>query len=162
MIRAARPDDAPAILAFWNPLIRETLVTFNPTEKTETELRATIEAKPLAGQAFLVAEVDGAILGFVTYGQFRAGAGYGRAMEHTIILAPAAQGKGVGRALMAAAEDHARRQGYHIMVAAVSGGNPQGRAFHAALGYAEVGVIPEAGWKFDCYWDLVLMQKVLT
>lgn len=162
MIRPARPEDAAAILEFWNPLIRDTLVTFNPVEKTEAELRETITAKPLSGHAFLVAEEDGAILGFASYGQFRAGLGYARAMEHTIILAPGAKGKGVGRALMAAIEDHARAKGYHTMVAGVSGGNPQGRAFHAAIGYAEVGVIPESGFKFGRYWDLVLMQKVLS
>lgn len=162
MIRPARPDDAPAILEFWNPVIRDTLVTFHATEKTEAELRETIAAKPLAGHAFFVAEEDGAILGFASYGQFRAGPGYAKAMEHTIILSPAARGKGVGRALMAAIEDHARAQGYHTMVAAVSGGNPQGRAFHAALGYREAGILPDSGWKFGRYWDLVLMQKVLS
>ncbi|WP_028030302.1 GNAT family N-acetyltransferase [Gemmobacter nectariphilus] len=162
MIRPARPEDAAQILKFWNPLIRDTLVTFNPVEKTEAELRETIAAKPLAGHAFLVAEEDGQILGFASYGQFRAGPGYARAMEHTIILATAAHGRGIGRALMTAIEDDARAKGYHTMVAGVSGGNPQGRAFHAAIGYAEVGVIPESGWKFGRYWDLVLMQKVLA
>lgn len=162
MIRPARPEDATQILTFWNPLIRDTLVTFNPVEKTEAELREMIVAKPLAGHAFLVAEEDGQILGFASYGQFRAGPGYARAMEHTIILAPAAHGLGIGRALMTAIEDDARAKGYHTMVAGVSGGNPQGRAFHAAIGYAEVGVIPESGWKFGRYWDLVLMQKVLA
>lgn len=161
MIRPARPDDAAAIVAFWNPLIRDTLVTFNPMEKTEAEVAESIRAKAEAGHAFLVAE-DGGILGFASYGQFRAGPGYARAMEHTIILAPPAQGRGVGRALMAGIEDHARGRGYHSMIAGVSGGNPAGRAFHAALGYAEVAVVPQVGWKFGQFWDLVLMQKLLT
>lgn len=161
MIRPARPEDAPAIVAFWNPLIRETLVTFNPQEKTEAEVADSIRAKAAAGHGFLVAD-DGGVSGFASYGQFRAGAGYGRTMEHTIILAPAAHGRGVGRALMAAIEDHARARGTHSMIAGVSGGNPQGRAFHAALGYSEVAVVPQVGWKFGQVWDLVLMQKLLT
>ena len=52
--------------------------------------------------------------------------------------------------------------GHHVMMAGVSGGNPEGRAFHAAIGYRLVGTIPEAGWKFGRYWDLWLMQKILS
>lgn len=161
IIRPARPEDAGAIIAFWNPLIRDTLVTFNPVEKTEAEVADSIRAKAAAGHGFFVAE-DAGILGFASYGQFRAGMGYAKAMEHTIILAPEGRGRGVGRALMAAIEDHARAQGYHSMIAGVSGGNPEGRAFHAAIGYAELAVVPQVGWKFGRFWDLVLMQKLLA
>lgn len=161
MIRPARPEDAPAIVAFWNPLIRDTLVTFNPLEKTAAEVAESIRAKAEAGHAFLVAD-EGAVLGFASYGQFRAGSGYARAMEHTIILSAQAQGRGVGRALMAGIEADARAKGYHSMIAGVSGGNPAGRAFHAALGYREVAVVPQVGWKFGQFWHLVLMQKLLT
>lgn len=161
IIRPARPEDAGAIIAFWNPLIRDTMVTFNPVQKTEAEVADSIRAKAAAGHGFFVAE-DGGILGFASYGQFRAGMGYAKAMEHTIILSPEGRGSGVGRALMAAIEDHARAQGYHSMIAGVSGGNPEGRAFHAAIGYAEVAVIPQVGWKFGRFWDLVLMQKLLA
>lgn len=162
MIRPARASDAAAIAAFWNPQIRDTLITFTTLEKTEADLIAMIAGKAAEGYAFFVAEEAGAVLGFASYGPFRSGPGYRRACEHTIILAPEAKGRGLGRRLMEAIEDHARAAGRHIMVAAVSGGNPPGRAFHAALGYREVGVLPEAGWKFERYWDLVLMQKILN
>lgn len=165
MIRPARPDDAAAIVAFWNPLIRDTLVTFNPVTKSVDEVARSITEKAAAGHGFLVAEDDaaeGVILGFASYGQFRAGAGYARSMEHTIILAPLAHGRGIGRALMAGLEAHARSGGVRAMIAGVSGGNPQGRAFHAAIGYREVAIVPQVGWKFGRYWDLVLMQKLLS
>lgn len=162
-IRPARPEDAEAILAFWNPFIRDTTITFQPLEKTLPEVRQLILDKPKQGFAFLVAEDEaGAILGFVSYGQFRAGLGYRTAMEHTVILSPQAHGKGIARALMTALEDHARAQGYRIMVGAVSGENSAGLAFHKAIGYTEVGRLPQAGFKFDRYIDLVLVQKILS
>lgn len=156
MIRPATAADAPAIAAFWDPLIRDTLVTFNPVEKTEAEIATLIATR----EGFLVAD-EGDILGFATYAQFRGGLGYAFAQEHTIILAPAGQGRGLGRALMAALADRARAHGHHILIAGVSGSNPAGVAFHAALGFAEVGRVAQAGWKFGRWHDLVLMQKML-
>jgi len=157
MIRPALATDAAAIADFWNPFIRDTVVTFNPVEKSSAEVAAMIAGR----EVFLVAEEGGVVLGFATYGQFRGGLGYAFAQEHTIILAPQAKGRGLGRRLMQALEAAARAQGHHIMVGGVSGSNPAGIAFHAALGYAEVGRVREAGWKFGRWHDLVLMQKIL-
>ena len=161
MIRPATAADCAAIAAIWNPVIRDTLVTFTTAEKTVEGLAETLSEKAAAGHAFLVAEDAGGLAGFATYGQFRAGPGYARTMEHSVILAPAARGRGLGRALMAALEDQAAAGGAHSIFAGVSGANPEGRAFHAALGYCEVAVLPEVGFKFGRWLDLVLMQKIL-
>ena len=162
MIRPTCPADLEPIRAFWNPLIRDTLVTFSSEEKTAEGLRALYEARLAAGHGWFTALVDGQPAGFASYGQFRAGNGYAHTLEHTILLSDAARGRGLGRALMAAVEDHARAAGAHVMVAGVSGGNPAGRAFHAALGYQPAGTVAQAGWKFGRWWDLWLMQKILT
>ncbi|OYU18371.1 MAG: GNAT family N-acetyltransferase [Rhodobacteraceae bacterium PARR1] len=161
MIRAAIATDATAIAAVWNPFIRNTAVTFNPVEKSPAEIAAMIHDRQAAGHGFLVAEHQGLVAGFASYAQFRSGAGYARTMEHTIILSPDAQGRGLGRALITALEDHARAAGIHSLIAGVSAENPAGRAFHAAIGYAEVAVLPQVGHKFGRWMDLVLMQKIL-
>ncbi|MCR8722973.1 GNAT family N-acetyltransferase [Frigidibacter sp. ROC022] len=161
MIRPARAEDVPALLALWNPVIRDTIVTFSSEEKTADSLSAMIAARHAAGRAFFVAEVDGVAQGLATYDQFRGGNGYAHAMEHTVILADAARGRGLGRALVAAVEDHARAAGHHAMMAGVSAENAAGVAFHGRLGYREVGRLPEVGRKFGRWLDLVLMQKLL-
>ena len=56
----------------------------------------------------------------------------------------------------------ASRSGAHQMIAGVSGENAQGRAFHERLGYRVIAIVPEAGFKFGRFMDLVLMQKFLT
>lgn len=162
MIRPATPDDAAAILAIWNWIIRDTTITFNPVEKSLDDIRAFLAEKADQGYGVFVAERDGAVQGYASYGQFRAGAGYAHSFEHSIALRPGGQGRGLGRALMAAVEDHARARGGHSIFAGVSGENPQGRAFHAALGFREVAVLPQVGFKFGRWLDLVLMQKFLT
>lgn len=160
IIRPALPADIPAILDLWNPFIRDTMVTFSSEEKTADSLSDMIAARRRAGQEFFLAE-DGALFGIATYAQFRGGNGYAHAMEHTIILSHEAKGKGVGRALMTHLENHARAGGAHTLFAGVSSGNPDGVAFHEKIGFTVVARIPEVGRKFDRWWDLVLMQKIL-
>ncbi|WP_421701173.1 GNAT family N-acetyltransferase [Aliiroseovarius sp.] len=157
MIRTATPDDAPGIQTLWNLAIRDTLITFNSVEKTLDEVQAAITDH----DAFLVAEDGGQILGYAAFGPFRAGIGYVPTKEHSIMLAPNARGRGVGRALMTRLEDTARTQGVHSLIAGVSGSNPGAEEFHAALGFNKVAVVPEVGFKFDRWHDLVLMQKFL-
>lgn len=161
MIRRATPADAAAIAAIWNPYIRDTLVTFNAAEKPPDEVAAMIRARDAAGFATFVAEGAAGLEGFASYAQFRAGVGYARSMEHTILLAPGAGGRGTGRALMAALGDHARAGGAHCLFAGVSAENPAGRAFHAAIGFSEVALLREVGFKGGRHLDLVLMQKFL-
>lgn len=157
IVRPARAEDADAIVAIQNPVIRDTAITFNSKEKTPDDIREAIRDLP----CFLVAEDEGRLLGFISYLQFRRGVGYARAMEHTIVMAPEARGQGAGRALMTAAEDHARRAGIGSLWAGVSGENPSGVAFHARLGYEEIARLPKVGFKFDRWMDLVLMRKWL-
>lgn len=163
MIRLARAQDAAGLAVLWNPWIRETVITFNAVEKTAQDIAQMIEDRNSAGHAVFVAQTDAqTLLGFATYAQFRAGVGYATCMEHTIVLAPGARGKGTGRALLAAVETHARDHGAHQMIAGITAENAAARAFHAALGYAQIAIVPQAGFKFGRYHDLVLMQKFLT
>ncbi|HEY6918550.1 MAG TPA: GNAT family N-acetyltransferase [Tabrizicola sp.] len=161
MIRPARAEDAASLAALLNHWIEKTAVTFNPVPKTKADILAMIADKATAGHAFLVAEDAGRVIGQASYGQFRGGQGYRTCMEHSISLLPGTPRTGLGRALMTAIEDHARLGGAHQMIAGVSGENPDGRAFHARMGYREIAIIPEAGFKFGRYMDLVLMQKFL-
>lgn len=160
VIRQAVPRDAEAVAAIWNPYIAKTTVTFTTELKSSEMLADTIRARL---PAFVVADsgADGALAGFATYGTFRAGPGYAQVMEHTVLLAPEAAGQGLGRALMTALEQIARQAGIYSLIGAVSGENGAGLAFHRAIGFAEVGRLPEAGCKFGRRIDLVLMQKRL-
>ena len=160
-IRSAIISDAGAIAAFWGPMIRDTHVTFEQAAKSARDVAAMITDCGASGHAFLVAEDAGPVIGFATYRQFRAGTGYAHTMEHTIIVAPIGQGKGVGRALLGALEDHARDSGVHSMIAAISSENPGAIGFHQGLGYREVAIMPEAGRKFDRWLDLHMLQKIL-
>lgn len=155
MIRPATLADAQALADLWNRWIVGTAVTFAATPKTRTDLAGMIATRPV----FLTSDDCQAI---ATYDQFRGGNGYATCMEHTILLAPDARHRGLGRALLSALEDHARALGAHQMIGGISGENPAAIAFHSAMGYREVARISEAGFKFNRFMDLVLMRKFLT
>ncbi|WP_047997093.1 GNAT family N-acetyltransferase [Puniceibacterium sp. IMCC21224] len=158
MLRPAISADAPAIATLWNDIIARTAFTFTTLHKTEAGLIADITSR---GGAFHVALDGDTMLGFATYSQFRGGPGYARTMEHSVMLAPAARGHGVGRALMQVIEGHAQAQGVHSLWAGISAENLAAVAFHAAIGFREIAVLPEVGYKFGRWMDLVLMQKML-
>ncbi len=156
MIRPAAPPDAPAIAAIWNHYIRHTTVTFLPDEKTDADVAALI-----AGPDPVFVADEGAVSGFARYFPFRSGRGYVHTVEHTVLLASDTPRRGLGRALMTAVEDHARAAAKHSLWAGVSAENTAGVAFHTAIGFTPVAVLPEVGFKFDRWIDLVLMQKRL-
>lgn len=158
ILRPAQAGDIPAILDIWNPLIRDTSVTFTTVEKTAAGLADDMAAR---GDAFLVAEAEDTVLGFATYGPFRAGPGYAHTAEHSVILTADARGRGVGRALMARLEAQARAQGIHVLIAGVSSENEGAIAFHRAIGFTEAARLPEVGRKFGRWMDLVLLHKRL-
>ncbi|MCY3878755.1 MAG: GNAT family N-acetyltransferase [Rhodobacteraceae bacterium] len=161
MIRNAGPEDAEAIAAVWNSVIRDSIATFNSVTKEPAEILRLLHDKERQGHPFLVIG-QGQVTGFATYGQFRGGIGYSRTMEHTIHLASGARGQGHGRALMRALEAIARENSVHSMWAGISGENREAIRFHAAIGYREIVRLRQVGQKFDRWFDLVLMQKFLT
>lgn len=159
-LRPARAEDADAICAIHNPIIAETDWTFTTCLRRADDVAAQIKAR---GAAFIVAEdVDSAgVIGFATFGAFRGGPGYAQTVEHTVLLAPTARRRGVGKALMQALENVARDQGVHVLVAGISSSNPVAMAFHRARGFERVGHLPEVGQKAGRWLDLILMQKRL-
>ncbi|MEO0904244.1 MAG: N-acetyltransferase family protein [Pseudomonadota bacterium] len=154
-IQGAKPSDAAQIMPIWNKVIRETTITFNPTEKTVEEVSALI------AQDCLVWDDKGQVLGFARYFPFRGGEGYRFAAEHTVMIRDDAQGRGVGTGLMKALCARAKAADKHHMIAGCSAEHPAAIGFHAHLGFQKVATLPEVGFKFGRWIDLVLMQKRL-
>lgn len=161
-LRAARAGDAEGLAGIVNHYIRETTISFNETEKTAEDMAAAVTDRLVVGHGFVVAEQDGALLGYATYGPFRGGTGYRETLEHTVLLRPGAVGQGIGRALMAALEEEAHEAGVHSLIGGISAENSGGIDFHRRIGFIEVGRVAQAGLKAGRRIDLVLMQKLLS
>lgn len=161
-LRVATRADAPALKAIMAPVIAGSTATFSSVERSVEDWEALVDARRVEGRAFYVAEVDGVVVGYATYDQFRPfNNGYRFTMEHSVYLSDAAQGKGLGRILLLAIEEHAREAGHKSMIGVIDGDNVASTAFHTALGYKEVGRIPQSGFKFGRWLDALFMQKFL-
>ena len=163
-MRDASEADAPAITGLYNALIPMTTVTWTEDIDTVEHRVAWLHRQRDEGLPVLVAEVDGAVVGFTAYEYFRGEGkwpGYRLTMELSIHVAESHWGRGVGRVLIDALVERARRAGVHVLVAAIDGANEASIRFHEHLGFEVVGRMPQTGTKFGRWLDLVLMQRIL-
>lgn len=160
-VRDAVADDAAAIAAIQNALLDSTAIEWTDVPHTIDGRREWIARHQAAGEAVVVAEVDGEVVGFGAWGDFRDSTrwpGYRVVAEHTIHVRESHWGAGVGRLLLDALVDSARRAGKHVLVAAIDGDNDASIRFHERLGFVEVARMPEVGTKHGRWLDLVLLQ----
>lgn len=153
--------DGAAILAIVNDAILNTTAWYEYDPWDQARLTSWFDAKQAEGWPLLVAEDDGVTLGFASFGSFRARPAYAQTVEHSVYVAAAARGRGVGRRLLDAIVAEATRRGHHTMIGGVDAANEGSLAFHRAAGFLEAGRMREVGRKFDRWLDLVFMQKIL-
>lgn len=115
------------------------------------------------GRFPVIGAVDdaGTLLGFATYGSFRAWPAYKYSVEHSLYVHKDHRGKGLGAALMRRLIAAATEQQYHVMIGAVDVGNADSVALHARMGFAHAGTIRQAAFKFGRWLDLAFYQLIL-
>ncbi|WP_018181898.1 GNAT family N-acetyltransferase [Kaistia granuli] len=161
LIRPATEADIPAILAIYNDAVVNTAAIWNDDVVDLDNRLAWFAARQAQGYPVLVAVESDTVLGYASYGDFRAFQGYRFTVENSIYVASAARGKGAGTALLGALVAHAAANGKHVMVAGIEAGNDVSIRLHERHGFVETARMPELGFKFGRYLDLVFLQKTL-
>jgi len=110
----------------------------------------------------LVCEIDGQAVAYGSYGAFRAWDAYKFSVEHSIYVQKNFQGQGIGKQLLVALVDKAKKGGFHTMIAGIDADNQKSYDFHKKLGFFEVAKFKEVGYKFDRWLDLIFMQLMLN
>lgn len=161
-LRPATAADVPAITAIYRPNVAEGVASFEYEPPDATEMARRQEAILSAGYPYLVAEIDGAVVGYAYASAYRSRPGYRFTCENSVYVAPAAKGRGVGKALLSRLIDDCAERGYRQMIAVIGNlGNHGSIALHRACGFTVVGVLPSIGWKHGRWIDSVLMQRSL-
>jgi phosphinothricin acetyltransferase len=162
LIRAAAEADIAAIQAIYAHHVRTGTASFEEEPPDVAEMAARRAAIVGRGLPFLVAEAAGRVAGFAYAGPFRPRAAYRFTLEDSIYVHPDATGGGLGGALLGPLLTEATRLGYRQMIAVIGdSANASSLALHARFGFAEVGRLSRAGFKFDRWLDVVFMQRGL-
>src|ERR1044071_9108094 len=155
----ATDDDLPAIVAIYNDVIATTTAIYRDEPITLEDRAAWLAERRAAGFPVLVArdEATGRVVALGSYGCFKTSPpGYRTTVEHTVMVAPAARGAGLGTQLVQALVAHARNRGFHMMVGLIAGANAGSLALHERLGFREVGRLPEIARKAGAWVDLLI------
>ncbi|CAN5330492.1 GNAT family N-acetyltransferase [soil metagenome] len=160
-IRSASDQDLTPILAIYNHAIEHTTAVFSYEPHTLEMRREWLKSKDSNGYPVLVAELDGQIAGFATYGAFRPWPAYSHTVEHSVYTRPEFRRRGVARSLMTELIARARATGVHAMVGGVVAENAESVRLHESLGFAEVAHFREVGYKFGRWLDLKFFELLL-
>ena len=161
-IRDAGEAELPRILEITNEAIANTTAIWSSAPETLEERGAWFAQRRARNFPVLVAvDAAGGVLGYGSFGDFRMRDGYRRTVEHSVYVDVTQRRHGLGRALLEALIERAQGLGLHAMIGGIEAGNEPSLRLHRQLGFVETGRLPQVGYKFGRWLDLVFMQRML-
>lgn len=157
-IRQVTAADAAALAAIYNYYVQATIISFETEDVSVAEMQARIRDK-LVKHDWLVGEVDGELVGYAYYGTFRPRRAYEHTVESTVYVEPSYVGQGYGRQLLGALITSAQAHGYRELIGIIALPNPASIHLHRRMGFQEVGILKQAGYKLGRYIDVAIWQK---
>lgn len=161
-IRDAIETDFGEITAIYNDILTHSTAIYNDRPATVVDRIAWWRSRLEQHYPVLVAMDGDQVCGFGSFGDFRSWPGYRYTVEGTVHIAAETRGKGVGSFLLKALIERAKVAGKHSMIAGVDSENTASLRFLERFGFQRVGLLPEVGYKFDRFLNLVLLQYWIT
>ncbi len=160
-IREAVNDDLAGVLAIYNEVIAFSTAVFSDQAVTLEDRQAWLAARREQGYPVLVACDSSGVVGFASFGDFRAWPGYRYTVEHSVHVRADRRGEGIGTELVRALIGRAAALGKHVMIAGVEAENAASIRLHERLGFTAAARFSEVAWKFDRWLDLVFLERRL-
>lgn len=153
---------ATAILEIFNEAIETSTALYDYKPRVAASMIGWFETKRAGGFPVVgVEDAAGRLLGFGSYGSFRAWSAYKYTVEHSVYVHKDHRGSGLGRVIMQALIDAARQRDLHSMIGGIDATNAGSIALHERMGFKHVGTLPQVGFKFGRWLDLSFYQLLL-
>jgi L-amino acid N-acyltransferase YncA len=160
-VRCHPQQHAAAILDILNEAIAHSTALYEYRPRTPEGMLAWF-AEKAEGRFPIIGAVEGdTLLGFATYGTFRARAAYKYTVEHSVYVHKDHRGRGIGTTLMRELIAAAREQQYHVLVGGIDIANAGSVSMHERLGFTYAGTVRQAAYKFGRWLDLGFYQLIL-
>lgn len=161
-IRPASFSDISTITRIYAHAVTTGTASFELDPPDQGEMTRRMRAVLDGGFPYLVAEVDGTVVGYAYASSYRTRPAYRFTVEDSVYVAPQAQRRGVGRALLISLVEACAALGFRQMIAVIGDSNQAASiGLHRACGFEHVGNLRNIGWKFDRWLDTPLMQRAL-
>ena len=161
-MRAATPDDLPAIHSIYSHHVLHGLASFEEAAPPLDEMRRRFDDVRGRGLPYLAADFGGTLIGYGYCAPYRSRSAYRYTLEDSIYVRPGSEGRGVGAALLRELVARCEALGYRSIIAVIGdSANAASINLHAACGFLRVGTLRSAGFKFGRWVDSVLMQRML-
>ena len=160
-IRPYQTEDTQAILDIINHNILHSTALYDYNIRSYEQQLTIMGEKINKNFPVIVAELNGQVLGFGMYSEFRFREAYKFTVEHSVYVANDYHGKGIGNLLLAELITLAKVQKLHTMIAVIDAENQGSVSFHEKFGFKTVGIIKESGYKFNRWLHSVFMQLIL-
>ena len=166
-IRPAALTDAPALAEIYKYYVNQTAVTFEIVPPGPEELRGRME-RTMARYPWLVAQEGERVAGYAYAGPFYGRAAYDWSCELTVYLDRERRGRGLGRELYGALIRELTGMGVRNLYACVAWTDREdgtltnaSARFHESMGFRRVGTFRKCGYKFDRWYDMIWMEKMV-
>lgn len=162
IVRCTFERHVDAILAIFNEAIANSTALYDYKPRTPQNMVAWFDAKQSGGFPVIgVEDSGGKLMGFGSYGTFRAWPAYKYTVEHSVYVEKNHRGRGLGRVLMQELIAAAQHADLHAMIGGIDAANHGSIALHERLGFKHVGTLPQVGFKFGHWLDLAFYQLIL-
>ena len=161
LIREATQSDMQQILDIYNDAIINTTAVYDYKPHTLEMRLKWFDDKLEKDIPVLVAESNGTVVGFTSYGSFRAWPAYKYSIEHSVYVRQEFRNRGIAKKLLTELIDIVRTKDIHTVIAGIDADNTASIHLHKQLGFEDAGYFKEVGYKFGKWLNLRFLQLIL-
>jgi L-amino acid N-acyltransferase YncA len=160
-VRPATVADAAACAEIYAPYVEDTAVSFELEPPSAGEMAERIEAA-IESHAWFVLEDPGGVVGYAYGAPMHKRAAYRWSCEVSVYVETGRRRSGAGRALYEALFERLAERGFHTAIAGMTLPNEASAGLHRAMGFEQIGVYRDIGWKLGSWHDVAWMQRPLA